>query len=65
MGSNPSSCSNAQVVELVYTTVLETVAERHEGSSPSLGTNAEVAELENAAFKGSLVNIIVFRGQNS
>ena len=34
------------MVELVVTAVLETVAARCEGSSPSLGTNAPVAQLD-------------------
>ena len=35
----------ADVVEWLDTLVLETSAERREGSSPSIGTNAPVAKL--------------------
>lgn len=47
MGSKPIiHTKNAWVVELVVTAVLETVAARCEGSSPSLGTNAPVAQMD-------------------
>ena len=37
---------NALVMELVVMAVLETVAERCEGSTPSQGTNAPVAQMD-------------------
>ena len=43
-GLIPPIGSNAEMVELVYTLVLETSAARLGGSSPSFGTNAGMAK---------------------
>lgn len=41
----PGTTHNAEVVELVDTRALETLAERRVGSSPTFGTTGSVVEL--------------------